>query len=106
MGAPDKITAGSDNVDANVAEGAYIDVKENSAEAKEVFHASSEGVEFRTVSWQRATIMFLKIQLGLSILSVPSSLGTLGAVGGSLSLLGWATLNTCKVSPLDMCFIS
>lgn len=100
MGTPDKITAaGSDTVDANVAEGAYADVKDDSAEAKEVFDASSGGVEFRTVSWQRATVLFLKIQLGLSILSVPSSLAALGAVGGSLSLIGWAVLNTCIDSP-------
>lgn len=106
MGEREKVTAASNNFEANVAEEAYIDVAKSPAEANEVFHASSDGVEFRTVSWPRATIMFLKIQLGLSILSVPSSLGALGAVGGSLSLLGWALLNTCKDFLLDMSIIS
>lgn len=64
-------------------------------EPHEVFHATSEGVNFRTVSWQRATVLFLKIQFAMSILAVPSSLASLGAVGGALSLVGWQTLNTC-----------
>lgn len=64
-------------------------------EAHEVFQATSEGVNFRTVSWQRATVLFLKIQFAMSILAVPSSLGALGAVGGALSLVGWQVLNTC-----------
>lgn len=68
--------------------------------AHEVFQATSEGVNFRTVSWQRATVLFLKIQFAMSILAVPSSLGSLGAVGGALSLVGWQALNTC------MCLVS
>lgn len=64
-------------------------------EAHEVFQTTSEGVNFRTVSWQRATVLFLKIQFAMSILAVPSSLGALGAVGGALSLVGWQALNTC-----------
>lgn len=62
--------------------------------AGEVFQETSEGVNFRTVSWQRATVLFLKIQFAMSILAVPSSLGTLGAIGGALSIVGWQTLNT------------
>lgn len=65
-------------------------------EAKAVFHDTEDGVQFRTVSWQRATIIFLKIQFAMSILSVPGALATLGAVGGALSIVGWQTLNTCK----------
>lgn len=63
----------------------------------EVFLETSEGVNFRTVSWQRATVLFLKIQFAMSILAVPSALGTLGAVGGALSLVGWQGLNTCTI---------
>ncbi|KAH6689439.1 transmembrane amino acid transporter protein-domain-containing protein [Plectosphaerella plurivora] len=63
-------------------------------EAKEIFHDTEDGVQFRTVSWQRATIIFLKIQFAMSILSVPGALSTLGAVGGALSIVGWQTLNT------------
>ncbi|KAH7035990.1 transmembrane amino acid transporter protein-domain-containing protein [Microdochium trichocladiopsis] len=66
------------------------------AESHEVFTdaADGEGVNFRTVSWQRATVIFVKIQFAMSILSVPGALATLGAVGGCLSLVGWGVLNT------------
>lgn len=64
-------------------------------ETHEVFKETSEGVNFRTVSWQRAAVIFVKIQFAMSILSVPASLATLGAVGGSLSIVGWGALNTC-----------
>lgn len=63
-------------------------------EQREIFKKGIDGVEFRTVSWQRATVIFLKIQFAMSILSVPSSLASLGAVGGALSIVGWQTLNT------------
>ncbi|KAJ9637426.1 uncharacterized protein PV06_04085 [Exophiala oligosperma] len=62
-------------------------------ETREVFKAHVDGVEFRTVSWQRAAILFLKIQFAMSILAVPSALAALGAVGGALSIVGWGTLN-------------
>lgn len=65
-------------------------------EAREIFHDEAEGVKFRTVSWQRATIIFLKIQFAMSILAVPGALATLGAVGGALSIVGWEVLNTCE----------
>ncbi|KAL6242937.1 hypothetical protein RBB50_010037 [Rhinocladiella similis] len=63
-------------------------------EAREIFHDEAEGVKFRTVSWQRATVIFLKIQFAMSILAVPGALATLGAVGGALSIVGWEVLNT------------
>ncbi|KAK0365218.1 hypothetical protein LTR94_007768 [Friedmanniomyces endolithicus] len=63
-------------------------------EAYEVFKLTDNGVDFRTVSWQRATIIFLKIQFAMSILSVPGSMAVLGAVGGALSIVGWDILNT------------
>ncbi|KAK4943616.1 hypothetical protein LTR10_016911 [Elasticomyces elasticus] len=68
--------------------------KVNALEAREIFHDESEGVKFRTVSWQRATIIFLKIQFAMSILAVPGAMATLGAVGGALSIVGWEVLNT------------
>lgn len=71
------------------------DLEKEHGPTGEVFQETSEGVNFRTVSWQRATVLFLKIQFAMSILAVPSSLGTLGAVGGALSIVGWQTLNTC-----------
>jgi len=70
-------------------------------EAHEVFKKDAGHVDFRTVSWPRATVIFLKIQFAMSILAVPSALGTLGAVGGALSILGWGALNTCKITKHD-----
>lgn len=70
------------------------DEKHDEREAHEVFQKSTEGVDFRTVSWPRATIIFLKIQFAMSILAVPGALATLGAVGGALSIVGWEILNT------------
>ncbi|CZR55645.1 related to neutral amino acid permease [Phialocephala subalpina] len=63
----------SDNVDYD---------KEAAREAHEVFQKATDGIDFRTVSWPRATIIFLKIQFAMSILAVPGALATLGAVGG------------------------
>lgn len=65
-------------------------------ETKEVFKQSEGGVQFRTMSWQRACVIFLKINFAMSILAVPGTLGTLGAVGGALSIVGWEALNTCE----------
>jgi hypothetical protein len=70
-----------------------------SKEDREVFKETQDGVQFRNVSWQRATIIFLKIQFAMSILSVPGALVTLGAVGGALSIVGWEILNTCQFFP-------
>ncbi|KXH46108.1 hypothetical protein CSAL01_09680 [Colletotrichum salicis] len=69
-------------------------LKEQALATHEVFKDTEDGVQFRTVSWQSATIMFLKIQFAMSILSVPGAFATLGAVGGALSLVGWHVLNT------------
>ena len=74
------------------AEGDLIDM-----ETHEVFKKRTDGVEFRTVSWQKATLIFTKIEFAMSILAIPSALGALGAVGGCLSIVGWTTLNTCTL---------
>ena len=76
--------------------------KAEGLEAREIFHDGAEGVKFRTVSWQRATVVFLKIQFAMSILAVPGALATLGAVGGALSIVGWMVLNTCERSRPDL----
>ena len=65
-------------------------------ESREIFQTQVDGVEFRTVSWQRATVVFVKIGFAMSILSIPGALATLGAVGGCLSIVGFTALNTCK----------
>ena len=62
-------------------------------EDNEVFKKSA-GVNFRTVGWPRASVIFLKIIFATGVLSIPVSMASLGAVGGSLSVLGWGMLNT------------
>lgn len=77
--------------------------KEETLEAREIFHkGGEEGVDFRTVSWQRATVIFIKIQFAMSILAVPGALAALGAVGGALSIVGWQSLNTCEWRPFNL----
>ncbi|KAF9770671.1 hypothetical protein IL306_011730 [Fusarium sp. DS 682] len=86
----DKVTA----YKPRPADEEVVSMKGETLESHEVFQQTEDGVQFRTVSWQRATIIFLKIQFAMSILSVPGAFATLGAVGGGLSLVGWHTLNT------------
>ncbi|KAK6853035.1 Amino acid transporter- transmembrane [Apiospora arundinis] len=63
-------------------------------ESHEVFKKNVDGVEFRTVGWPRATVIFLKIIFSTGILSIPTALYALGAVGGTLSLVAWQAVNT------------
>lgn len=78
--------------------------KAGAIEDAEIFHDTADGVQFRNVSWQGATIIFLKIQFAMSILAVPAALSVLGAVGGALSIVGWQTLNTCQCSMLAVSY--
>ncbi|KPI38313.1 N amino acid transport system protein [Cyphellophora attinorum] len=80
--------------DVSLADDDMPTTKEAILESHEVFQKVSEGVDFRTVSWQRATVIFIKIQFAMSILAVPGALAALGAVGGALSIVGWQSLNT------------
>ncbi|KAK5118543.1 hypothetical protein LTR85_008008 [Meristemomyces frigidus] len=88
MGATDfEQGVSEDSIETHVPTATISDEKR---EAREVFKTTEDGVAFRTVSWQRATIIFLKIQFAMSILSVPASIATLGAVlitaGGIVSV--------------------
>lgn len=65
-------------------------------ESREVFQTGDDVLEFRTVSWQRATIMFCKINFAMSILAIPNAISSVGAVGGSIILVGFTSLNVCK----------
>lgn len=72
------------------------DFDSDKGESREVFQENVDGVEFRTVSWQRATVVFLKINFAMSILAIPAALGALGSVGGSLCIIGYTSLNVCE----------
>lgn len=85
--APVQSTGVGVHEDADLAKG-------NTLESHEVFQKTEDGVAFRTVGWPRATIIFLKITFALGVLAIPTSLYTLGAVGGGLSIVGWCALNT------------
>ncbi|KAK8028351.1 hypothetical protein PG991_005407 [Apiospora marii] len=63
-------------------------------ESHEVFKKNADGVDFRTVGWPPATVIFLKIVFSTGILSIPTALYALGAVGGTLSLVAWQAVNT------------
>ncbi|KAF3403162.1 N amino acid transport system protein [Talaromyces pinophilus] len=62
-------------------------------ESREVFQTGDDVLESRTVSWQHATIMFCKINFAMSILAIPNAISAVGAVGGSIILVGFTSLN-------------
>lgn len=63
-------------------------------DAYEVFKKTDSGVDFRTVTWQRASIVFLKILFATGVLSIPAAMYSLGAAPGALLILGFGMLNT------------
>ncbi|KAK5105754.1 hypothetical protein LTR62_002174 [Meristemomyces frigidus] len=62
-------------------------------EDHEVFKQNAD-VNFRTVGWIRAAVIFLKIIFATGVLSIPVAMSSLGAVGGALSVILWGGLNT------------
>ncbi|RDW56634.1 hypothetical protein BP5796_13099 [Coleophoma crateriformis] len=77
---------------SSIVEGEVVDA--NTLEEREVFKSTVDGVDFRTVTWQRAILIFLKVQIATGVLGIPGAFGTLGAVGGVLSVIAWQALNT------------
>ncbi|KAL4865295.1 hypothetical protein BDV12DRAFT_200237 [Aspergillus spectabilis] len=63
-------------------------------EEGEVFRTTNSGVDFRKVGWFNATVIFIKILFATGVLSLPSALYSLGAVGGSISIVAWGLFNT------------
>ncbi|KAH8810727.1 transmembrane amino acid transporter protein-domain-containing protein [Xylogone sp. PMI_703] len=63
-------------------------------EEHEVFKKTTDGVNFRTVGWFKACVIFIKVMFAVGVLSLPSCMYSLGAVGGSLSIIGWGLFNT------------
>ena len=58
----------------------------------EVFQKGVDGVEFRTLTWQRASVIFLKVLFATGVLSIPSAMFQLGSVGGALCIIGFGLL--------------
>ncbi|KAL2825503.1 transmembrane amino acid transporter protein-domain-containing protein [Aspergillus cavernicola] len=84
--AVDKISLASASLDPSVEKCAVED--------NEVFRKTTDGVDFRTVGWVKASSIFLKVMFAVGVLSIPQSMYTLGAIGGSLSVLVWGAFNT------------
>ncbi|KAL3465707.1 transmembrane amino acid transporter protein-domain-containing protein [Aspergillus heterothallicus] len=63
-------------------------------EEGEVFQQTDSGVNFRKVGWFNATVIFTKILFATGVLSLPSALYSLGAVGGAISIVAWGLFNT------------
>lgn len=80
-------------------EGEVLDT--NIENENEVFRTGVDGVEFRTMSWQRAVLVFVKYTVATGILGIPSSLNTLGAVGGGFNIVGWGAMNACMCQVLS-----
>ncbi|KAJ5495348.1 hypothetical protein N7539_000464 [Penicillium diatomitis] len=68
--------------------------KAEAEEVNEVFRTGEGQVDFRTVSWIRAGIIFLKIIFATGVLSIPSLMYELGAFPGAVNVVGWTVLNT------------
>lgn len=63
-------------------------------EDDEVFKKTENGVDFRKVGWFKACAIFVKVLFATGVLSLPMSLYSLGAVGGSISIVAWGAFNT------------
>lgn len=69
----------------------------DSFEEHEVFKkvdVNSGGVSFRNVGWFKACVIFTKILFATGVLSLPTALYSLGAVGGGISIVAWGAFNT------------
>ncbi|TVY40870.1 N amino acid transport system protein [Lachnellula subtilissima] len=67
--------------------------RSHSQTEKDVF-SEEGGVNFRTLSWPYAAVIFAKMTIGVGVLSIPSAMHTLGGVVGCLFILFWGLLNT------------
>ncbi|KAL4917392.1 transmembrane amino acid transporter protein-domain-containing protein [Aspergillus aurantiobrunneus] len=73
---------------------ASTDQSDDASNNMEVFAQSEGQVDFRTVHWLRAGVIFLKLIFATGVLSIPSLMYELGAVPGALIVVGWGVLNT------------
>ncbi|CAI6066692.1 unnamed protein product [Clonostachys chloroleuca] len=74
-------------------------------DAFEVFKRREGTVDFRTVTWVHASVIFLKgkyttvlsllsVIFATGVLTIPSAMYVLGALPGAINVLGWQFLNT------------
>ncbi|CRK25620.1 hypothetical protein BN1723_013632 [Verticillium longisporum] len=67
---------------------------DNTNESFEVFKKGEGTVDFRTVGWIHASVIFLKVIFATGVFSIPSAMFVLGALPGAINVLGWQFLNT------------
>ncbi|TKX22544.1 hypothetical protein C1H76_5327 [Elsinoe australis] len=60
----------------------------------EIFRKQEGVVDFRTVSWQHTSMIFLKLIFATGVLTIPSAMYVLGSFPGAINVLGWQFLNT------------
>ncbi|KAL6812001.1 neutral amino acid transporter-like protein [Trichoderma sp. SZMC 28015] len=60
----------------------------------EVFRREEGAVDFRTVTWPHASVIFLKYIFATGVLSIPSCMFVLGAFPGAINVVAWTMLNT------------
>lgn len=53
---------------------------------------------------RKAAFIFLKVIFATGVLSIPSSMVTLGAVPGAIMIVAWGAINTYTASPIHSCF--
>ncbi|KAK6843752.1 hypothetical protein PG995_002710 [Apiospora arundinis] len=75
-------------------EGEAVKIEGPADDAFEVFKRQEGQVDFRTVSWIHASVIFLKIIFATGVLTIPSAMYVLGAFPGAVNVLGWQFLNT------------
>ncbi|KIV92497.1 hypothetical protein PV10_03788 [Exophiala mesophila] len=59
----------------------------------EVFKKGEGMVDFRTVTWYHAAMIFFKIIFATGVLSIPTAMYTLGAFPGAINIIAWTLLN-------------
>ncbi|GJN71099.1 hypothetical protein PLIIFM63780_002311 [Purpureocillium lilacinum] len=67
---------------------------EKGDDAFEIFKKGDGNVDFRTVGWIHASVIFLKVIFATGVLTIPSAMFVLGALPGAINVLGWQFLNT------------
>ncbi|KEZ45077.1 Transmembrane amino acid transporter [Scedosporium apiospermum] len=80
--------------DRSSGSGIDIGKVENADDSFEVFKKQDGVVDFRTVGWIHASVIFLKVIFATGVLTIPSAMYVLGALPGAINVLGWQFLNT------------
>ena len=56
----------------------------------------ADGPNYRSVGWMSTSVLMIKTQMGLGVLSLPSILGTLGMVPGLICIFVIGFMATCE----------